>query len=150
MGQALYRKIQSLGLAEKYVSDRLFSLQCKMLLALAFVPSSDVLHSFDLFSKMEDQVVDQDIIQYSKCTYIGETKSEFVLRPGTKSIFRIKFVAPNFSIPFWNVHDRVLNDVQRTNNSIEAWHLQFRYVTVKFGCILYNLFNCIFLTRKCF
>ena len=75
LGQALYRKIQSLGLAEKYASDPLFSLQCKMLLALAFVPSSDVLHSFDLFSKMEDQVVDQDIIQYFKCTYIGETKS---------------------------------------------------------------------------
>ncbi len=32
---------------------------------------------------------------------------------------------PLFPIAIWNVHDRVMNDNHRTNNSLESWHKQF-------------------------
>jgi len=47
--------------------------------------------------------------------YIGK------LKKGSKSIRNDPF----FAISSWNVYDRVLNDLPRTNNAVEAWHKAF-------------------------
>ena len=32
---------------------------------------------------------------------------------------------PNFPIPIWNVYDRVMKNLARSNNSLESWHKSF-------------------------
>ncbi|RNA28524.1 hypothetical protein BpHYR1_036794 [Brachionus plicatilis] len=44
------------------------------------------------------------------------------------SIYFIKLsylVVPRFPIPSWNLHERILNNLPRTTNSVEAWHGAF-------------------------
>ena len=76
---------------------------------------------------MEERVIDDRIIEYFQNTYVGRTTTELhAPDDGLKKIFRKRFVSGTFSIPFWNVYDRVMEDIRRTNNSIEAWHLHLR------------------------
>lgn len=42
---------------------------------------------------------------------------------------------PRYAISFWNVHDRARSMVEKTNNAMEASHLQFS-VFLQFICII--------------
>ena len=55
------------------------------------------------------------MLTYFETYYIGN------LKPCSKSIR----VVPEFPIEIWNVHERVLNDIERTNNPVEVWHKNF-------------------------
>ncbi|CAF1689814.1 unnamed protein product, partial [Adineta ricciae] len=102
------------GLQNKYQEDKSLHLNIKKLIALGFVPIVDVVKAFELVS---DDFTDDDsdeFIQYFEKTWIGERK-----RRGTG---RTK---PQFSIQLWNVHDRVISNLPRSNNSIEGWHNAF-------------------------
>ena len=75
--QAIYRKVQSLGLQNRYRDDDEFNLKIRMLVAVAFVPTTDVIRAFESLS--ENLPLDapaQAIIDYFEDTYIGR------LRPG--------------------------------------------------------------------
>ena len=66
--QAIFRKIQSLGLQVRYKDDEDFAHKVRMLAALAFVPEPDVINAFEAVS--EDFPLDtQAVIDYLKDTY---------------------------------------------------------------------------------
>ena len=54
-------------------------------------------------------------LNYVEKYYIG------TLKQGSKSCRN----QPMFSKEIWNVHERTIKDLPRTNNSLESWHKQF-------------------------
>ena len=109
LSQNVYRKIQENGLQNHYASDANFALQCKMIPALAFVPTQDVSDAFEELSDYLPNVL-QPVLDYFEDNYIG--------RPDRRGVRR----NPLFAIELWNMHDRVRNGNARTTNCVEAWH----------------------------
>ena len=113
--QAIYRKVQSLGLQNRYRDDDEFNLKIRMLAAVAFVPTTDVIRAFESLS--ENLPLDapaQAIIDYFEDTYIGR------LRPGGQRR------DPLFPITVWNMYEQTLQGLPRTNNAVEGWHRSFQ------------------------
>ena len=70
-GQRVWRQVQSKGLSTKYQQDENFRLNVKKLIALAFLPVSDVVTGFDLVAAEFDDNAD-DFLDYFEKTWIGE------------------------------------------------------------------------------
>lgn len=121
--QNIWRHIQSLGLVSLYTDDKDCNRKMKQLGALAFVPPADVIEAFDLI-KSNLNAENNSLIKlydYFEETYIRVNKE--VARTRNNSKFeRIK---PMFDIELWNVYDRVVNNMPRTNNFVEAWYGAF-------------------------
>lgn len=112
LGQNLWRKIQKLNLTTAYCDDDNFRTCAKMVLSLSFVPVSDVPAAFeDLVDNCPPLMM--PLIEYWEDNYIGRQR-------------RGRRAAPRFGIDMWNVRDRVINKLPRTNNSVEAWHRSFQ------------------------
>ena len=77
--------------------------------ALAFVPPANVVAAFET---LRDHLPDDldPVLHYFEDTYIG--------RPNRRGVRR----EPLFPIVFWSVYDRVIQQTDRTTNSVEAWH----------------------------
>ena len=105
--QSLYRKIQTLGLQQKYASDLEFSHNMKKYASLAFVPPDDVQEAFASLKSSMQVEVDEKLGNYSSYvekTYIGtQTKK------------------PMFNKEFWNVQHAVTNGLPKTNNHVEGF-----------------------------
>ncbi|CAF1527946.1 unnamed protein product [Adineta ricciae] len=108
MGQCLWRHVQSIGLRNKYINDDLFRLNVHKLIALAFVPVDDVTQAYSSMIIDFDHDVDE-LLEYFEKTWVGQRK--------TRGSRRTK---PQFPIPLWNVYDRVIRDLPKSNNSVEA------------------------------
>ena len=68
--QNIYRKIQPSGLQERYQNDEDLSLSLRMLPALAFVPTNEVIHAFEtLQDSMSEQLA--AVTDYFEDNYIG-------------------------------------------------------------------------------
>ena len=95
--QAIFKKIQSLGLQVRYKDDEDFAHKVRMLAALAFVPEADVIDAFEAVS--EDFPLDaQAVIDYFEDTYIGR------LRPGGHRFFKshqMTKVCHNHALPLY-------------------------------------------------
>lgn len=86
LGQSLWRKIQNIGLAQRYSSDAEFALHVRELLALAFVPAADIPNAFSILCSSDFWKVDeedeyspmlQELLAYFESTYIGiETRTQ--------------------------------------------------------------------------
>jgi hypothetical protein len=112
LGQCLWRKVQELGLSQLYHDNEEFRIAVKMMLALSFVPANDVVASFDdLVEASQEEIV--PLADYWEDTYIGRRR-------------RNRRANPRFAVEMWNVHDRVNENLPRTNNSVEAWHRAFQ------------------------
>ena len=109
--QNIYKRIKDNGLQVRYQQDAAFTLEVRMIAALAFVPGNDVNQYFNTLSGQIDQSL-QIILDYFEDNYIG------VVRRGN-------FRPPWFPYAMWDVHDRVQNDLLRTNNAVEGWHNSF-------------------------
>lgn len=112
-GQCIWRKVQEFGLQKKYQEDKSFHLSVKKLVALAFVPVSDVYKAYDLIADEFDDDADK-LLDYFEATWIGQPKKRGT---GRKK--------PEFPLELWNVYDRVCTNLPRSNNSIEGWHQAF-------------------------
>jgi len=112
LGQCLWRKVQELGLAQQYQDNDEIRMAVKMMLALSFVPSNDVVVSFEEFVEAgPDEIT--SLVDYWEDTYIGRRR-------------RNRRANPRFAVDLWNVHDRINDNLPRTNNSVEAWHRAFQ------------------------
>lgn len=101
-GQAIWRKVQDLGLAARYKSDVELQLHIKSHIALAFLPTVDVTSfSQNLHTKFlsDPQVV--DFHHYFKSTWLDGL----------------------FPILLWNQYN--VDSIRRTNNAVESWHARF-------------------------
>ena len=112
LAQCYYRKVQANGPQQKYIDDEQFNLDIKMLPALAFVPEDAV---EDAFESLADNISAdaQPILDYFEDTIIG--------RPGRRNRR-----GPVFSLHIWNMYDRTVQELPRTNNNIEGWHRGFQ------------------------
>ena len=68
--QAIFGKIQSLGLQVRYKDDEDFAHKVRMLAALAFVPEPDFIIAFEAVSE-DFPLNSQTIIDYFEDFYIG-------------------------------------------------------------------------------
>lgn len=100
----------------------------KKLIALAFVPVLDVIKAFDLIADDFDDDAD-DFLGYFEKTWIGEPKKRGKLIHQSYLIFIFTLGTgrkkPLFQIELWNVYDRTVSNLPRSNNSIEGWHNAF-------------------------
>ncbi|CAF1394457.1 unnamed protein product [Rotaria sp. Silwood1] len=111
--QAVWRQVQSKGLTTKYNEDEYFRLNVKKLIALAFVPLDQVITGFALICDQFNDDAD-DLLDYFEKTWIGEKRRRGA---GRKN--------PQFDHKLWNVYDRVVATIPRSNNSVEDWHNAF-------------------------
>ncbi|CAF1433378.1 unnamed protein product [Rotaria sp. Silwood1] len=112
-GQCVWRHIQDNGLSKKYQDDENFRLNVRKLLSLPFVPVVDVVEAFNLVADNFDDDGDT-LLEYFEKTWIGEKKKRGA---GRKK--------PKFNYELWNVYERVINNLPRSNNSVEGWHNGF-------------------------
>lgn len=111
LSQSLFRNVQTKGLSEHFNNNKQFRDSFHFLQALAFVPPSFVVDAF-AFIKQQCPAPFKLMCSYFEQFYIGRLKRD-------SKTFRD---VPWFPIELWNVYDRVLQNLPRTNNSIESWH----------------------------
>ena len=109
--QNIFRHVSTAGLLGRYTNDNNFRMNIKMISAIAFLPTNDVIAAFtDLSNHCGND--EQVVLDYFETNYIGEQRRGRRLRP-------------RFAHDMWNVHGRVENDLPRTNNHLEGWHNRF-------------------------
>lgn len=130
--QSTWRKIQELGLVQKYKESADIRHFCGMLDGLAFLPVCDVTQGLGyLKSVVPDGLV--PLVEYFDSTYVSGPMRA-LQQPITPNAIggvrlRLRRAGPNFPPAIWNVNEATINDEARTNNICEAWNNSFR-VTV--------------------
>lgn len=121
--QSTYRKIQSLGLVNMYRDNEDFSLFCRKIDALAFLPLSDVPAGMNYIkSVMPDEA--KELVEYFDQTYVsGTSRPVGHSRLGKNTKYRN--IPPTFPPAIWNVHETTLNNLERTNNQTEGFNYRF-------------------------
>ena len=93
------------------------TLDVKSLCALAFVPVSDVPNAFLQLKSLAQKVPGIDsLFDYFENTFIGGLRANTRVGARKPALFPAKI---------WNVYERVLDNLPRTNNSVEGWHHVF-------------------------
>ena len=109
--QNMWKKIQTLGeeVIRNYSENAEFSLACRLLPALAFVPENSVEECFEEVANYIEERYPElaELVDYFEFNYIGGRRRE-----------------ARFPISWWNQFERVSLDLFRTNNSCEAHHRQ--------------------------
>ena len=107
--QAICHKVQSLGLQNGYRDDDEFNLKIRMLAAVAFVLTTDVIRAFESLSdNFPLDAPARATIDYFKHTYVGR------LRPGGQRR------DPLFPSTVWNMYEQTLQGLSRTNNAVDG------------------------------
>jgi len=112
LSQNIYRKIQESGLQQRYQEDSDFALKLRMIPALAFVPTVDVVEAFEELSEILPPEC-RPITDYFEDSYIGRPQ-----RRGRRQ--------STYALGMWNMHLRSENELPKTNNSVEGWHRSFQ------------------------
>lgn len=113
LAQSCWRKVQEFGMQQQYVDDEEFSILCRMVPALAFVPTGEVIQAFRSLAASIPVGYDmEDYLKYFERTYIGRIVA------GTQR-------DPIFPVALWNQYQNVLQGLPRTNNAVEGWHNAF-------------------------
>ncbi|XP_057321233.1 uncharacterized protein LOC130665011 [Microplitis mediator] len=114
---AVWKKIQSLGLQSKYSDDSKYAPELKKLMALAFVPEEDVVKAYEklIASKFFVEHTDEleSLLNYFEKTWVGELNRRGERRSG------------RYNVKIWNHYLSVKMSLPRTNNSVEGWHNGF-------------------------
>jgi len=98
--------------------------------ALSYIPLPDVIAAFEELSGNSPPELDP-IIDYWEDNYIALRRN----RRGN----------PRFPLPIWNVYNRILEDLPRTNNSVEGWHRAFQQ---SIDCLHSSVYKLIDTFRK--
>ena len=107
--QAVWRKIQSLGLTSAYLESLVAHTALKNLCSLAFPRHKEVL---DGFEQLEDAA--EDI----RCLHLFEDTYNTIGRPHRRGSRRNAVFAPNL----WSVRQRTKDGILRTDKKLEGWH----------------------------
>ena len=112
----VWKRIQHLGLQQRYNDDQEFSLHLRMLCALAFLPPDDVVQGFEDLTdhiRINYQGEVDNLLEYFEDTYIGRHRRNAPRRTAM------------FPVVLWNMFHRTDEEIPRTNNSVEGWHRSF-------------------------
>lgn len=118
-----------LGFQQRYNEDQELALHLRMLCALAFLPPNDVVQMFeelvDLIRANYNNDV-EDLLKYFEDTYISHYQR----------------IAPRrillFPIELWNMFNRTVEELPRTNNSVKDSHRRFQSHLMSCYSILQN------------
>lgn len=124
LGQALYRKVQKVGLQEQYndPEDRTLKEAVHSLLALSFVPLDDLRDAYDELKETLPDELEPVKSHMEEYYVIGTTRGRGRRR---------QHVPPRFLPSLWNCYTATLNNSHRTNNISEGWHNKFQQVVGK-------------------
>ncbi|CAF1389952.1 unnamed protein product [Rotaria sordida] len=111
--QNIYRSVTRFGLKTLYDENESFAQQIRRLPALAFLPITNVIPTFDEI-KAQFSVEGEPVLTYFEENYIG-----------VKSRLSRPRKIPKFDIPLWNVNTNTLQGQHRTNNVVEGWNNRF-------------------------
>ena len=126
---SVWRRIQAAGLQHYYQTDPNFASWLRCFPALAFLPIDEVEQAFDdILSADGFDSRALEIANYFEDTYIGRLN-----RRGHRQ-------TPMFPLELWNVHQRTIDDEDRTNNQIEGFHRGFQSLI---GAQVPNIFRFI-------
>lgn len=128
----LKKKISESGLTGRYNNDPEFSLEARMIGALAFVPPDSLNAAFqELYINVHEEL--HVILNYFEDCYMGRLN---ILGQRNR---------PLYSNEIWSVYTRTLAGNDRTNNHAEAAH---RRMTAEFGLDHPTLFKFIKIIKK--
>jgi hypothetical protein len=99
---------------EKYINDSNFSIQIRLLLALAFLPINNVKKAFEELLDSEYYKEHEDFLQL----IVDYFEDRWIGRPTRKQGRRNSI----FSIQMWNCYEATKHALSKTNNSIEGNH----------------------------
>lgn len=129
LGQSLYRRIQLEGLQQQYQDRENEDVrkQTHMILALAFVPITDVT---SVFQKLKRFAVPAliPVLEYFERTYVG------IPARGRRAA-----ISAMYPINLWNQREAALTGQHKTNNVSEGWHNRFRLMVGKNHPDMYSL-----------
>jgi hypothetical protein len=110
-GNCVWRRLQILKLDSMYKNDENFQEATRMLLNLTFVPEEKLVCEFNKANQKINpkslKIID-DFLYYFKKTFLN--------------IKDQKILSSKFSYTFWSARKRILNNIPRTTNCVEAWH----------------------------
>jgi len=121
--QSTWRKIQSLGLSDKYKCDDEFRVFCGMLDGLAFLSVADVAAGL-AWLRSEAPAKAITLVKYFDENYVSGSTRQLTVN----GLARTKATPPRFPPPSWNVHDITLAGGHRTNNASEGWNNRLRHL----------------------
>ena len=114
LSKSIFKKICDLGFRQRYKEDEAFNLKIRCFSALSFLPVSDVVEGFIDLS--DDTDLPSEFIAYFEMTYIGHIRGRRRIR-----------MEPIFAIASWNVRERVISHLPRSNNNLEGLHNALQY-----------------------
>ncbi|RNA22243.1 hypothetical protein BpHYR1_020437 [Brachionus plicatilis] len=121
----MWRKIQDVGLSEDYRADRKIRSTLLLPQCLAYLPKKDVVSAFDeLKESVKSEFTKSKVNEfytYFEEYYVAKT----IIKRGRYNKKIIERDEPMFAISLWNIHDRLMDDMPRTNNCCESWHNSF-------------------------
>ncbi|XP_044597080.1 uncharacterized protein LOC123273681 [Cotesia glomerata] len=115
--QCILRKIQNSGFINLYKYDGDYALHLKMFYALAYVPVNHVITVYESLIKLpffvdrEEKL--SEFLDYMESNWIGK-----LTRRGERQ-------RSTYDVVIWNHYQSTIDEVERTNNSIEGWHNRF-------------------------
>jgi hypothetical protein len=113
--QAIYRKVQALGLTGAYDTQPDVRLQIRQLMALAFLPVAVVRITFNTLETQANPIL-QPVFQYFRQQWLTNVKPVM-----------------------WNTH----NEDIRTNNDCEGWHVRFNNAVRRHHPNVWQFLGCL-------
>lgn len=136
----VWRHVQEFGLQKLYSEDIAFMSSVKMLIALSFVPSEDVIYAYEILISsryfVQNEELFNNLLNYFENTWIGSKR---------RNNDRKK---PLFDIDMWNNFNDVINNLPRTNNAVEGWHNAFSGRVGKHHAEMNEFINCLKLEQN--
>jgi hypothetical protein len=105
--KCIFRKVQSNGLVTDCAASE-FSLFIRSLAAVIFLPVDDVIANFDTLIDAGYPDRAEPVVNYFEDNFIGRSDRRGICKQ------------PTFPINSWNVFDRVLESLPRTNNRVDV------------------------------
>ena len=120
-------QVKELGLMPKYRQDDAFKLRVKKLAALAFIPVSNLVATFESLSTsfLNDEL---RLLAYFENTWIGQPVGG-------------RRLPPLYPHHMWNVRDRSGTGSSRTTNALEAFHHTFNSLLTCQHPTIWSLWN---------
>ncbi|KAH7718010.1 hypothetical protein AAVH_14521 [Aphelenchoides avenae] len=124
--QAIWRKIQELGLSVLYKTVKKARILLRCFGALATVPVEDVPDACEAIVTELNVMLDETAeipIEYNGALarFFEYFKKTYVLRENAAG----NLTEPRFRPTMWNCFQAILQELHRTNNAVEGWHMEF-------------------------
>ena len=111
--QAVWKHVQKLGLTKDYKSDKEVRGFIRKLLNLVFYPIEEVVEVFigikNLALISEKYTKLELLFSYFEKNFVG-------------TFLEREYIYPRYDIEFWSCYERIIKNLPRTTNIIEAWH----------------------------